>query len=184
MGTKNNPGRFDCYAHADPDEPMFILLGRDPAASHIVRMWASMRAREFDDLDKLDEARACADAMEAWARKLGKGARVDALGKPGEPTHEHEQRAKVIVLAEGDDSIVLRCEGGSFIELERDNGLHLSEWLLDGPPKTYRGIFVWEGLVTWYPGDESEPSYEGSWRVPTADELRFLLPELTDKKDW
>lgn len=29
MGTKNNPGEFDCYANAAPDEPMFILLGRD-----------------------------------------------------------------------------------------------------------------------------------------------------------
>ena len=29
MGTKNNPGKFDCYEHAKPDEPMFVLLGRD-----------------------------------------------------------------------------------------------------------------------------------------------------------
>ncbi|HAW11807.1 MAG TPA: aspartate decarboxylase, partial [Chloroflexi bacterium] len=31
MGTKNNPGKFDCYDDAHPDEPMFVLLGRDPA---------------------------------------------------------------------------------------------------------------------------------------------------------
>lgn len=29
MGTKNNPGAFDCYANAEPDEPMFVLLARD-----------------------------------------------------------------------------------------------------------------------------------------------------------
>ena len=28
MGTKNNPGRFDCYGNAEPDEPIFVLLGR------------------------------------------------------------------------------------------------------------------------------------------------------------
>jgi hypothetical protein len=29
MGTKNQPGKFDtCYANADPDEPMFVLLGK------------------------------------------------------------------------------------------------------------------------------------------------------------
>lgn len=32
MGTKNNPGAFDCYANAEPDEPMFVLLGRDKHA--------------------------------------------------------------------------------------------------------------------------------------------------------
>ena len=26
MGTKNNPGKFDCYANAKPDEPLFVLL--------------------------------------------------------------------------------------------------------------------------------------------------------------
>jgi hypothetical protein len=30
MGTKSNPGPFDCYAKAEPDEPMFVLLARDP----------------------------------------------------------------------------------------------------------------------------------------------------------
>jgi hypothetical protein len=46
MGTKNNPGKFDCYDDAHPDEPMFVLLGRDPAAGSLVRLWA--RRRELD----------------------------------------------------------------------------------------------------------------------------------------
>lgn len=29
MGTKNQPGSFDCYANAKGDEPLFVLLGRD-----------------------------------------------------------------------------------------------------------------------------------------------------------
>jgi hypothetical protein len=44
MGTKNNPAAYDCYANAWPDEPMFILLARDPDAASIVRLWAGMRA--------------------------------------------------------------------------------------------------------------------------------------------
>lgn len=41
MGTKNNPGEFDCYANAEPDEP--ILLGRDPHGHAAVRKWANDR---------------------------------------------------------------------------------------------------------------------------------------------
>jgi hypothetical protein len=42
MGTKNNPGEFDCYSKALPDEPMFVLLARDPRSVQLVRMWADM----------------------------------------------------------------------------------------------------------------------------------------------
>lgn len=79
MGTKNNPGDHDCYERADPDEPMFVLLGRDPAAPHLVRWWAQMREREGADPEQLAEARRCADAMEQWAVDRGKGDRVIAL---------------------------------------------------------------------------------------------------------
>ena len=43
MGTKNNPGEFDCYANAQPDEPMFVLLGRDKHAPALVWLWAVLR---------------------------------------------------------------------------------------------------------------------------------------------
>jgi hypothetical protein len=72
MGTKNNPGDFDCYANAEPDEPMFILLGRDPFAPKLVDLWASSRAIDGEDRTKVDEAFACASAMRDWLRKLGK----------------------------------------------------------------------------------------------------------------
>ena len=26
MSTKNNPGSYDCYANADPDEPMWPVV--------------------------------------------------------------------------------------------------------------------------------------------------------------
>ncbi|KKN68900.1 hypothetical protein LCGC14_0446860 [marine sediment metagenome] len=68
MGTKNNPTPNDCYDKAEPDEPMFILLARDPHAPALVELWANLRqlhGRPEDDMDggKIDEARACATAM-------------------------------------------------------------------------------------------------------------------------
>ena len=76
MGTKTNPGKYDCYANAEPDEPMFILLGRDPHAANAVRQWAYHReqaikrgAKPLSDMALVTEARECADAMERYAAK-------------------------------------------------------------------------------------------------------------------
>jgi hypothetical protein len=67
MGTKRNPGRYDCYAAAEPDEPMFVLLARDQYAPLLVREWA--RCRWLDgDREKAMEADECAKAMEEWQR--------------------------------------------------------------------------------------------------------------------
>ena len=76
MGTKNNPGSYDCYANAKPDEPMFVLLGRDPSAYMLVALWATMRRELGEDEAKVAEAEACAKAMLEYAQKLGKD--VDA----------------------------------------------------------------------------------------------------------
>ena len=67
MGTKNNPGLFDCYANADPNEPMFILLGRDKHAPTLVWLWASLRELDGEDAAKVTEARTCAANMMQWA---------------------------------------------------------------------------------------------------------------------
>lgn len=69
MGTKNNPGSFDCYANAEPDEPMFVLLARDAYAPLLIRTWAADREVEGEDPAKVAEARACADACEKWRKK-------------------------------------------------------------------------------------------------------------------
>jgi hypothetical protein len=66
MSTKLNPGKFDCYAAAEPDEPMFIFLARDERAPKLIRRW--VRKRGKDDA-KAKEALACANEMEEW-RKL------------------------------------------------------------------------------------------------------------------
>ena len=67
MGTKSEPGRYDCYAMAEPDEPMFILLGRDVAAPAIIREWVARRIKA-GNLSTLqgNEAIATAKAMEEW----------------------------------------------------------------------------------------------------------------------
>lgn len=73
MGTKNNPGKWDCYANAKPDEPMFVLLGRDPLASYLVNLWALARVQmDMQDADQAKEALDCAEAMMQYAKSLGK----------------------------------------------------------------------------------------------------------------
>lgn len=90
MGTKNNPGAFDCYENAEPDEPMFILLGRDPLAPFLVSIWSKLRMGDLEaagvvftkmayeialryhaepDVDKASEAMDCSFAMFAWRKE-------------------------------------------------------------------------------------------------------------------
>ncbi len=53
MSTKANPGKFNCWAAAMPDEPVFTILGRDPAFPATVAFWKMERQRlgknETDD---------------------------------------------------------------------------------------------------------------------------------------
>lgn len=73
MGTKANPGQYDCYASLEPDEPYFLLAARDPMAPALVRNWAMMRQQQVEqgikpseDMAKAVEARQCAAQMEIW----------------------------------------------------------------------------------------------------------------------
>ena len=72
MGTKNNPGKFDCYAKAHPDEPIFVLRANDPLAPALVRTWAHSYATNCgeeptaDQSAKILEAYQCARAMRQW----------------------------------------------------------------------------------------------------------------------
>lgn len=82
MGTKRNPGKFDCHSKAGVDEPMFILLGRDPQAAQLVRNWAVARRAAGEDA-MAQEAMECADAMERFCNNKNKapdgGARQPSL---------------------------------------------------------------------------------------------------------
>ena len=80
MGSKAQPGRFDCYANALPEEPMFILLARDPDFYRLVNEWANHRERDImigdrpaSDSALVSEARICAAQGANW-RRLNNGA--------------------------------------------------------------------------------------------------------------
>jgi hypothetical protein len=87
MGSKLKPGDYDAYNMALPDEPMFVLIARDPSAPNMLRIWSDTRrklvharaeAGDIDDaafaegLRKCSEADACADDMVIW-RKVNEG---------------------------------------------------------------------------------------------------------------
>lgn len=76
MGTKANPAAYDCYQNAAPDEPMFVLLARDPHAALLTQMWAMLREQMIDDgqkpasdLPQVADARQCAYEMQRWRRE-------------------------------------------------------------------------------------------------------------------
>lgn len=71
MATKNNPGPFDCYTWADPDEPMFVLLGRDKHAPALVWLWAVLGELDSESPEKIAEARQCAIEMIGWCYDHG-----------------------------------------------------------------------------------------------------------------
>lgn len=93
MGTKAEPGQFDCYLKAEDDEPLFTLRAKDPIAPFLVQVWRCLRGgnteaailnvrdaaraweREVEigrrtflttDSEKSKEARKCATDMEKW----------------------------------------------------------------------------------------------------------------------
>lgn len=82
MGTKTNPGKFDCHAKAEADEPVFTLIGRDPSAGFMVRAWANHREYMIyrgmlkdtpQEREKIAEARLCAARMdEFYERRNGR----------------------------------------------------------------------------------------------------------------
>lgn len=84
MGSKLQPGDFDCYGAALPDEPMFVLLARDRSAPAMLRSWSDTRRKQVlakhdagditademeGDLRKCSEADACADGMTVWRKR-------------------------------------------------------------------------------------------------------------------
>lgn len=73
MGTKRNPGEYDCYAAALPDEPIAHLLARDPDAPDTLRHWAQRRQNAISqglqpasDQARVDGMRQIAWDMTQW----------------------------------------------------------------------------------------------------------------------
>lgn len=75
MPTKQHPGVFDCYAAALPDEPIFVILGRDIAGPATLGYWAQQRIALGktdgpDDLDRIKAAVAEATEMREWRERM------------------------------------------------------------------------------------------------------------------
>ena len=78
MGTKNNPGPWDCYAKLEPDEPFYLLMGRSLIAPLLVRtelttrLWqvknGIMRPDTQAERDQIAAGFACLTEMEIWGR--------------------------------------------------------------------------------------------------------------------
>lgn len=103
MGTKNNPGQFDCYHAAEPDEPMFVLLGRDPIAPQLVSIWAAIAKLIGKDPAKCAEAVKCANDMRAYLAKHHKQefpvlAAIESTYSVGPEDGSDEDEATKLVL--------------------------------------------------------------------------------------
>ncbi len=71
MTNKNHPGPFNCYAAALPDEPIFVILGRDPAAPRAMREWSKERDlrgknKTPDDIERIHSVNAQIQEMIVW----------------------------------------------------------------------------------------------------------------------
>jgi hypothetical protein len=77
VAEERGAARYDhCYANALPDEPMFVLLARDPDFFDLVNEWASRRQRAIErgerpesDKRMVAEAEECALAGSQWRRE-------------------------------------------------------------------------------------------------------------------
>lgn len=87
MGTKTNPGRYDCYAALQPDEPHFVLMARDKHFARVVGFWALLRMQEIaEGRDPMAEVDKVHEALEV-ARE-GADWRTAKLAEPALPTGE------------------------------------------------------------------------------------------------
>lgn len=124
MGTKQNPGNYDCYAKALPDEPLFILLARDEWAPVLVEDWAQKRytdimdnRRPKSDLAIVEEARQCAMQMRVWRKTHGDDAARRAA--------ERWEYTAIGVAPSADVVLVLNNAGRDGWELVTKDGDHL-----------------------------------------------------------
>lgn len=126
MGSKLHPGKFDCYANALPDEPMFVLLARDPSAPDLLRMWALSREvavidgrRPESDRALVGEARECADAMKAWRLANDGKWRLSLPADPSQrPDELVEDLARALASLMRKLETLARGAGNSHLDIE------------------------------------------------------------------
>lgn len=71
-----------CLNKAAPDEPIFVLRGKDALAAMAVRHWAVMAQGEHEP-GKITEALALADQMDEWRKRY-----LAAIVEPSTPPEE------------------------------------------------------------------------------------------------
>jgi hypothetical protein len=91
MGTKQNPGPYDCYAKALPDEPIFILLGRDDCANSAVLHWANLREHQIIEGIRPSADRAMVAEARRWAADAHAWRNDNWPGRKGEPVRNERQ---------------------------------------------------------------------------------------------
>lgn len=112
--TKTDPGPFDAFDKALADEPIFTLLGRDPASPSAITEWCRVRrnlaikncAARSDEMT--DELRQCAEAeviafaMEDYrsGAEAGVPQETVATNYSGAQGESHEQRARNLLVAD------------------------------------------------------------------------------------
>jgi hypothetical protein len=87
MGTKNNPGDYDCYAKAGLDEPIFTLRANDPLAPALVRVWCTLARGSGVAEEKVMEAFRVAADMDRWWRQQHVAPRAEILNAAAWPAN-------------------------------------------------------------------------------------------------
>lgn len=70
--TNEEASGHGCYTFAEPNEPLFTLLGRDRHGAALVELWAYMREKEGEPAGNVADAREAAVEMRAYGQSLGK----------------------------------------------------------------------------------------------------------------
>lgn len=169
MGTKNNPGKYDCYDNAEPDEPMFTLLGRDKHAPVLVDLWASMREMQGEDREKVREARDCAVSMRQYRVSRHQSRETISLDREDQPknmSEDIEAALRELPHFEGDTKPItpeaIRKVAGEYISMITDPGPE--EMVFVDQDGTERKIVHVEG------------DYDDGWTIP--DDADWAVEQL------
>jgi hypothetical protein len=150
MGTKNNPGKYDCYEKAESDEPMFILLARDKHAAQIVRLWAGLHIHEGEEgRTKAMEALDVARDMDVYRSKLTTGRNPHPSFLDGMP----------ILFPKGCDSIPWDIIEPHAKQAERSHHQTLEELKKRGGLTVCEAVAILEDRA-WHRMDAAEALYK------------------------
>lgn len=112
--AKRRPRQSAYLAKAEPDEPVFVLLGRDRASAVSIKLWShlwlaeiGMGLRPESDRAQVSEALKLATEMEIWNREYHQkrehnGQTFDRDGYPIEGPHRKLEKNSTSGANDGD----------------------------------------------------------------------------------